>query len=122
MSRAAYERVVERVMGDPATRMPEGRARQLAGRAAERADRTPQGTPLTREQNDERAEGVRPYTRTARVPIDTDSEAHFDLSRADGTAPPRAAFHERVTDDDRKAIREFGQRREARLKEMLTRA
>ena len=121
MSRDAYERVVERVMGDPATRMPEDRARKLAGRAAERADRTPQGTPLTQAQLDERAANVKPFTRTARVPIDKDSEAHHHLSHADGTAPIRVAHHDRVTDEDRQDIREFGRRREARLKEMLTR-
>ena len=124
MSRAAYERVVERVMNDPTVResgMSEDDARRTAGRAAERADRTPQRTPLTQAQLNERAANVKPFTKTVRQSIDKGSEAHFHLSHADGTAPPRVGLHGRVTDEGRQRIVDMHVRTNQRLKEMLER-
>ena len=121
MSRAAHERVVERVMKDPNIRMSEDDARKTAGRAAERADRTPRETPLTQAQLDERAKNVKPFTRTVRQSIDKGSEAHFHLSHADGTAPPRSASRQRVSPEDRRGIMEAQRRTDQRLKEMLER-
>lgn len=123
MSRDAYERVVERVVKDPQLKMTEERARRDVAKAAERCDRIygPPAKPISPEEHDRRANAVRPNFIRGRAPVDKDSKLHYDLSHADGTAPPRAAFHERVTSEDRKEIGEFGRMMEERARRMLTR-